>query len=345
MNNRTRQNSSRLGTDPSAINPGIKLLISKLKSSLKSYGGSGFTAVQRKFRIVDDDNSKTISLSEFKKTMKEMNINLSDSELRMLFDHFDAAHSGSIDFEEFIQGVRDPLTERRLALVKIAFRKLDKDGCGIVDAQEIATMYDASKHPDVISGRKTKNQVLTEFLDTFDVGGVKDGMVTEQEFINYYTNLGASIDNEDYFELMIRNAWHISGGEGAAANSANRRVLVTRADGSQYVEEIKDDLGLRSNDRAGMMGRLQAQGVNASSISVTGSAGDSNSTNESPRFYRGYQSAAKTRPSTAPTTTSATSTTTSASRRVSYNTFNIGGLQPVQKPRRVFPQASQISLG
>ena len=39
-----------------------------------------------------------------------------------------------------------------------------------------------------------------------------------------------------------RNAWHISGGEGAAANSANRRVLVTRPDGSQYVEEIKNDL-------------------------------------------------------------------------------------------------------
>ena len=123
---------------------------------------------------------------------------LSDSELRLLFDHFDAGHSGSIDFEEFIQGVCDPLTERRLAPVEIAFSKLDKDGGGIVDALEIATMYDVSKHPDVISGRKTKNQVYTEFLDTFDVGGVKDGMVTMQEFINY---------NEDYFELMIRNAW------------------------------------------------------------------------------------------------------------------------------------------
>jgi hypothetical protein len=32
---------------------------------------------------------------------------------------------------------------------------------------------------------------------------------------------------------MIRNAWHISGGEGQAANSANLRVLVTHADGTQ----------------------------------------------------------------------------------------------------------------
>ena len=53
------------------------------------------------------------------------------------------------------------------------------------------------------------NQVYAEFLDTFDVGGDKDGKVTAQEFENYYTNISASIDNDDYFELMIRNCWHL----------------------------------------------------------------------------------------------------------------------------------------
>ena len=82
-----------------------------------------------------------------------------------------------------------------------------------------------------------------------------------------------------FYHILIlfssqRNAWHISGGEGAAANSANRRVLVTRPDGSQYVEEIKNDLGLRSGDKEGMMSRLSAQGVNATSASGYGSAGD-----------------------------------------------------------------------
>ena len=203
--------------------------------------------------------------------MKELNIGLLDSEIRMLFDHFDADHNGSVNFEEFLQGVRNPLTERRLKLVHLAFSHLDKDGTGIVDAEEVASLYDASKHPDVIAGRKTSTDVLTEFLDTFDVGGVHDGKVTREEFVNYYTNIGANIDNEDYFELMIRNAWHISGGEGAAANSANRRVLVTRADGSEYVEEIKNNLGLRADDKAGMMDRLRAQGVNnaaSSSLSL-----------------------------------------------------------------------------
>lgn len=38
---------------------------------------------------------------------------------------------------------------------------------------------------------------------------------------------------------MIRNAWHISGGEGWCENTTCRRVLVTHKDGTQTVEEIK----------------------------------------------------------------------------------------------------------
>ena len=81
--------------------------------------------------------------------------------------------------------------------------------------------------------------ICREFLDTFDSPEGKDGKVTAEEFCNYYSNVSASIDNDDYFELMIRNAWHISGGEGWCANSSNRRVLVIHTDGRQTVEEIK----------------------------------------------------------------------------------------------------------
>jgi len=92
---------------------------------------------------------------------------------------------------------------------------------------------------------------------------------------NYYTNIGANIENEDYFELMIRNAWHISGGKGQAANSANKRVLVTRPDGTQAVVEIENDLGLDlvplEKRKDEMMKRLKAQGVDAANIDTGGS--------------------------------------------------------------------------
>ena len=112
-------------------------------------------------------------------------------------------------------------------------------------------------------------QVLREFLDTFDAGG-KDGIVTFDEFCKYYSNVSSSIDDDDYFELMIRNAWHISGGQGWCANTSNRRVLVTQADGTQTVQEIRNDIGIKADDKAAMKANLEAQGIHAGNIELSG---------------------------------------------------------------------------
>lgn len=94
------------------------------------------------------------------------------------------------------------MNPKRIALVKRAYQKLDKDGSGEVDYNDICDVYNASKHPAVLEGRKTERQVLEEFLATFEMAlsEVPDGIVTLEEFLEYYSSVSASIDNEDYFE-------------------------------------------------------------------------------------------------------------------------------------------------
>jgi Ca2+-binding EF-hand superfamily protein len=53
--------------------------------------------------------------------MRQMNMTLTDGELRMLFEFYDEDNCGLIDHEQFVQGVRDPLTGSRLSLVHDAF--------------------------------------------------------------------------------------------------------------------------------------------------------------------------------------------------------------------------------
>jgi len=36
-----------------------------------------------------------------------------------------------------------------------------------------------------------------------------DGIVTLNEFMDYYSNVSASIDDDQYFQLMITNAWNL----------------------------------------------------------------------------------------------------------------------------------------
>jgi Ca2+-binding EF-hand superfamily protein len=56
--------------------------------------------------VIDDDKNHLLSSSEFTKAMRETNLGLSQDEINALFQYFDSDGNGSIDFEEFLQGVR-----------------------------------------------------------------------------------------------------------------------------------------------------------------------------------------------------------------------------------------------
>jgi Ca2+-binding EF-hand superfamily protein len=270
---------------------GVTAVLDRLKSQLASRGARGIVGLGRKFRIMDDSGNGALNNEEFKKAMSECALSLTDSECTNLFKYFDKDNSGDIDFEEFLGGVRGAMSPKRMEFVYKAFDILDKDGNGFVEPSDIVSAYNAKKHPDVMSGKKTEDEVLREFLDTFDVGGEKDGKVTKNEFHNYYKNVSMSIDRDDYFELMMRNAWHISGGEGWSANSANKRVLVTDSKGVQSVVEIKNDLGMpqpgSKEYNAEVMKRLKAQGTDVVAIDTKGSADDDSTQKKSnPNFAK-----------------------------------------------------------
>lgn len=74
---------------------------------------------------MDDNNSKTISLSEFTKAVAEHTLTWTPAQLKLVFDFFDVDKSGEISFDEFIQGVRGVLNERRQQLVLLAFEVIN----------------------------------------------------------------------------------------------------------------------------------------------------------------------------------------------------------------------------
>ena len=79
----------------------------------------------------------------------------------------------------------------------------------------------AEKHPKYISGEWTIDRVLQTFLDTFDSkeGEEKDGVVTREEFINYYSAISCTIEDDAYFDLMMRTSWGLPPKQTARENS------------------------------------------------------------------------------------------------------------------------------
>ena len=179
-------------------------------------------------------------------------------------------HIYSYPIDELLVAVRGDLNPRRKSLVRLAFNVLDRDKTGVVTMEEMLSIYDVSSLPEVAAGKKSKAQAMKEFMAQWDRN--HDGTITPEEFEEYYKGVSASIDGDDYFELMIRNAWHIAGGTGQYENTANRRVLVTRKDGSQAVMSVDEDLGLAQGDKEGLKGRLarQSGGMDVDSLDLYG---------------------------------------------------------------------------
>jgi Ca2+-binding EF-hand superfamily protein len=248
----------------------VREILTKRAGGVSSLKGLGL-----QFRLLDSDGTQSLSRAELElgldKFMRGFGVHLSKAEVDELFKLFDADHSGSITYDEFLKGIRGTMGPERVELVKLAWRQLDTRGRGVVTLEDIALVYDVSGNPLVKAGKLSKTDALRAFMSQWHLAQKKHtDDITLDDFIEYYDWISASIDRDDYFELMIRNAWHIEGGEGWAANTSNLRVLVTHEDGHQSIETIKNDLGLRSSDIEGIKSRLRSQGIKVKAVSVKG---------------------------------------------------------------------------
>ncbi|XP_072032235.1 calcyphosin-like protein [Amphiura filiformis] len=197
--------------------------IEKCRSLALSRGTTAIYKIGKVFKIFDDDNSGSLNEAEFKKGLTEWgrqiedeNQRLTDEQLDEVFKTFDKDGSGTISYNEFLRALRGPMSSSRKNLIDLAFKKLDKTGDGKITLKDVKGVYNTRRHPEVLSGEKTEDEVLIKFLNTFesdanspDVEPTGDGEVTKDEFENYYAGVSASVDEDIYFDLVMRTAWNL----------------------------------------------------------------------------------------------------------------------------------------
>ena len=194
----------------------VEQILNQIREKLASRGIEGVCSIARNFRIVDENNTQTIDFNEFKKCCKDFQFGLNDNQIQMAFVSFDRDNTGEIDYDEFLRTIRGEMNDFRKNLVNQAFNKLDINGNGEISFDEIQAKYNAKNHPEVLSGKKTEEQVLKEFMDTFQdtynylCGTETDNIITLEEFMEYYENVSMTIDNDEYFEIMLTNGWNLN---------------------------------------------------------------------------------------------------------------------------------------
>ncbi|MGL4950215.1 MAG: EF-hand domain-containing protein, partial [Mycoplasma sp.] len=194
----------------------INEILGKIRDRLAARGVRGICSIGKNFRIIDDNNSQTLDFEEFKKAARDFRFGWTDEEVHYAFAAFDRKNTGHIDYDEFLRTIRGNMNDFRRRLVEQAFNILDKSKNGVVDIEDIKDKYNARQHPDVKSGKRTEDEILLEFIETFEStynylnGGQADGQVTWEEFMEYYEDVSMSIDDDSYFEVMMNNAWRMN---------------------------------------------------------------------------------------------------------------------------------------
>ena len=130
-----------------------------------------------------------------------------ENEIRAIYDFLDYDKKRLVKITDIMDSFRRKLDEKCKRLLTLVFDRLDQNGRGMVAAHDVAAGYDPSRHPDVVAGKKTAEEEYRDFLDSFEVGGEVEGCVTRGEFMEYFSNVAAAMDDDDLFCNTISGTW------------------------------------------------------------------------------------------------------------------------------------------
>eukprot|EP00825_Cyclidium_porcatum_P007794 TRINITY_DN1390_c0_g1_i9.p1 TRINITY_DN1390_c0_g1~~TRINITY_DN1390_c0_g1_i9.p1 ORF type:complete len:523 (+),score=123.87 TRINITY_DN1390_c0_g1_i9:62-1630(+) len=190
-------------------------IMQRIKKRLQSRGVKGFLQLHKYFLILDTDNDQKVDPKQFKKAIKDSRIDVTDSEIDIVFNIFDAQYQGLVDFMQFLQSLKGDINHFRLELIDQVFEKIDTDKDGLITVGQAKIAYQARNHPDVINAKKNEDDIINEFVESLLLhhqikGGAQNEIIQKEEFFEYYHYVSASIEDDKLFETLLVGCFKLS---------------------------------------------------------------------------------------------------------------------------------------
>ncbi|XP_072829492.1 calcyphosin-2 isoform X3 [Vicugna pacos] len=189
----------------------FKAIQDVLREQLHKRGVRIVTRLGKYLRQVDKEGNGLLNKADFKQALEVFDLEVSENDFESLWLilNDNDNDNGKVDYGEFKRAIIGEMNEYRKSFVRKAFMKLDFNKTGSVSMIDIKKCYCAKKHPQVISGHFTEEEIKSSFLETLKDACSKSEEVSYGEFEDYYEGLSIGIVDDEDFVHILRTPWGI----------------------------------------------------------------------------------------------------------------------------------------
>eukprot|EP00927_Polykrikos_kofoidii_P025270 TRINITY_DN22741_c0_g1_i1.p1 TRINITY_DN22741_c0_g1~~TRINITY_DN22741_c0_g1_i1.p1 ORF type:complete len:880 (+),score=165.40 TRINITY_DN22741_c0_g1_i1:350-2641(+) len=195
-------------------------VLERVRSQIRSRGIHGAVEIVQNFYTADDDVDDMLDVYEFRRACQQSRLVFKELEEARIFELFGtgpAMRTGSkISVPQFLRTLQGELSPARAAAIDQAWADIGcdpRDDNAVISPAALKDACNAAAHPSLRRGEGLNPQeMLNEFLDSFSLlahvrGGCENGMVAFSDFLAYYEVVSSTIDNDAFFEMMLRRLW------------------------------------------------------------------------------------------------------------------------------------------
>jgi len=168
-------------------------VLDKIKAKLREKGMLGMRSLIQIFKKFDTNGDNRLDRHEIQWLLKQNGHYLSEMEFETLFRYFDKNNDGSITVSELVRGIRGDLNEARRAVVDQAWRNMcygDE-----LEVDEFSMFYQ----------HKMVSEPFSKVMADMDQND--DTIISYQEFVDYYTNMSPTFNEDNAFKEFLYSSW------------------------------------------------------------------------------------------------------------------------------------------
>ena len=214
----------------------------KFRNVLITQGTKSIFRFQRMLSIYDRKHSGLISFDNFYSIFKAYYENIPLADIKSIFSLFDTTTNPNdstnikditmfqIKYDELLKSLIGSMSLNRQLIVQKVFDSFEKENDGKILTSDIKTKFNYNRHPDVLSGKNTGIEIYNDFLDFLETfreyndnlsGGYSFSM-SYDEFANFYSMISLCVEDDVYFEKILKNCWNLE--EGSNDLNMNKNI-------------------------------------------------------------------------------------------------------------------------